>query len=85
MHQPYTEAGDVHRFNLQSGHHRGAFKRTAEEEGKTAEAAAPAGPRRQLNLRGGAKSIWNIADQSYGMGGNANARTVGLCTRCVQM
>jgi len=71
-----TEGGDVHRFNLQSGQHRGAFKRTAAEEGKTAETtSAPTGPRRQLNLRGGARSIWNMADKSYGMSGSGNART----------
>lgn len=71
-----TEAGEVHRFNLQSGQHRGAFKRSAAEEGRTEESAVRRGPRRQLNLRGGARSIWNMADQSYGMDSlGANART----------
>eukprot|EP00227_Mantoniella_beaufortii_P021354 CAMPEP_0197584758 /NCGR_PEP_ID=MMETSP1326-20131121/7269_1 /TAXON_ID=1155430 /ORGANISM="Genus nov. species nov., Strain RCC2288" /LENGTH=564 /DNA_ID=CAMNT_0043149171 /DNA_START=207 /DNA_END=1898 /DNA_ORIENTATION=+ len=37
-----TEGGDLHRFNLQSGHHRGAFKRSAREEGEAAAAAATA-------------------------------------------
>lgn len=77
-----TEGGDVHRFNLQSGLHRGAFKRTAAEEGRTAGDASAAanavrGPRRrQLNFRGGARSIWNIADQSHGANVDASKARV---------
>ena len=64
--------GDVHRFNLQSGAHRGAFKR---DDLKNAETVAQerialaryrANRARQLNLPGGARSIWNAADRSFG-------------------
>ena len=63
-----TAGGDVHRYNLQSGAHRGAFRRLAKEteEERRARIAEARKPRRQLNFRGGAKSIWNMADQSHG-------------------
>ena len=64
--------GDVHRFNLQSGAHRGAFKRddlknadTVAQE-RIALARYRANRARQLNLPGGARSIWNAADKSFG-------------------
>ena len=63
--------GDVHRFNLQSGLHRGAFKRADKGEADEASlqkqlARYKANRLRQLNLPGGARSIWNAADRSYG-------------------
>ena len=66
-----TANGDVHRFNLQSGAHRGAFKRDAENGVDKAAverqlARYRANRARQLNLPGGARSIWNAADKSYG-------------------
>ena len=71
-----NEGGEVHRFNLQSGQHRGVFKRPGPPrdagEGRDEEAVSNGIPeherrRRQLNLRGGKNSIWNMADKSYGM------------------
>lgn len=71
-----NEGGEVHRFNLQSGQHRGVFKRLGPPrdagEGRDEEAVLNGIPeheriRRQLNLRGGKNSIWNMADKSYGM------------------
>jgi len=64
--------GDVHRFNLQSGAHRGAFKRDDLKNADTvaqdriALARYRANRARQLNLPGGARSIWNAADKSFG-------------------
>ena len=62
----------MHRFNLQSGAHRGAFKRddlknadTVAQE-RIALARYRANRARQLNLPGGARSIWNAADKSFG-------------------
>ena len=57
---------------MQSGAHRGAFKR---DDLKSAETVAQerialaryrANRARQLNLPGGARSIWNAADRSFG-------------------
>ena len=90
-----TEGGDVHRFNLQSGAHRGAYKRSDadkdldddddDEDGdgkKGKKGKKPFEPRRQLNLRGGANSIWNIADKSYGMdGGGGNGKNSSVTPR----
>jgi U3 small nucleolar RNA-associated protein 21 len=73
---------------LQSGAHRGAYKRSDadkdldddDDDGK--KGTKPFEPRRQLNLRGGANSIWNIADKSYGMdGGGGNGKNSSVTPR----
>jgi hypothetical protein len=64
--------GDAHRFNLQSGLLRGTFKRYVDEDAaseKSRLSAYKEKRKRQLNLPGGAKSIWNMADKDNGMTG----------------
>ena len=73
-----NEGGEVHRFNLQSGQHRGVFKRPGPVRDGIDTNNASGVPeherqRRQLNLRGGKNSIWNMADKSYGMDAAAAA------------
>ena len=73
-----NEGGEVHRFNLQSGQHRGVFKRPGPvrdgiDTNNTSNVPEHERQRRQLNLRGGKNSIWNMADKSYGMDAAAAA------------
>lgn len=61
--------GDAHRFNLQSGLLRGTFKRDVAEDAEVASSRLNAYRQRrlkQLNLPGGVRSIWNMADHSKG-------------------
>ena len=63
-----TAGGDVHRYNLAEWGAQGCVSSSREEteEERRARIAEARKPRRQLNPRGGAKSIWNMADQSHG-------------------
>jgi len=63
-----TAGGDAHRFNLQSGAHRGAFKRpSAPPPSEDPSSNSPTTARKNptMNLRGGAKSIWTMSNESY--------------------